>query len=389
MKGLHLPVYPVARYLVLFPPLPAAAPLLPLSTLIQIHPLEGIHRASRTSTLLDTPLLSIDLSLSPHTSTLEGRRIIQPWESQETLVQPKKQAYAASDTEEATTTTIDMKMSEDGYYDSTLGDSVSDCSTRQGDEENSPNANKRPRSWTGAGDGNDVEARGCWIGCCFVSCGQRPSRRALEKRRENQMKKKSCQRGWVFCTFISLILVVVTSYMLWPRTPLMRIEGAELTTPAKVTETRQGVMVGNVQFESAWLVNVTVDNRQNHVPTHLVGVQVLAKDALTGLLIGKGDKTDATVLPPNAISTIQLPVFVDYQAREASDTTFVNLRKTCTPQRQQTVSHNGTTIVQQPPRESLQLHFWITLHIFGLDWFGYKPTVIATPATGGFACPVA
>jgi hypothetical protein len=144
-------------------------------------------------------------------------------------------------------------------------------------------------------------------------------------------------------------------------------------------------MVGNVAFESEWLVNITVDNRQNHVPTRLVQVQVIAKDALTGLIIGKGVHNDDSnpehiVLAANTISTIQIPIRVDYQARDSTDTTFVDLSKACAPQRFLMAQESNL-------REALPLHFWITLHFFGLDWLGYKPTVIATPATGGFACP--
>ncbi|CEP19077.1 hypothetical protein [Parasitella parasitica] len=259
-------------------------------------------------------------------------------------------------------------------------------------------------------DDREQQSRGFWIGCCFISCGQRPSRRTIEQRqkqkREKEMeqqqqqqesnpKKRGCgRRGWVFFTFLSLIVAVLVAYFLWPRTPLMRIEGASLTSPAKITETKQGVMVGNVAFESEWLVNITVDNRQNHVPTRLVQIQVLAKDALTGLIIGKGVHNDDPnpehiVLAPNAISTIQLPIRVDYQARDSTDTTFVDLTKACSPQHMAPLNSPNSSVVSTntSQREALPLHFWITLHFFGLDWLGYKPTVIATPATGGFACP--
>lgn len=272
------------------------------------------------------------------------------------------------------------------------------------------NSKKKPSSPAGKDEEDDHEhrSRGFWIGCCFVSCGQRPSRRTIEQRQkqkrekeieqqqqqqESLAKKRGCgRRGWVFFTFLSLIVAVLIAYFLWPRTPLMRIEGASLTTPAKITETRQGVMVGNVAFESEWLVNITVDNRQNHVPTRLVQVQALAKDALTGMIIGKGLHNDDPnpehiVLAPNAISTIQLPIRVDYQARDSTDTTFVDLSKACSPQHMIPFNTPENSVSTTNQREALPLHFWITLHFFGLDWLGYKPTVIATPATGGFACP--
>ncbi|KAI8991447.1 hypothetical protein BDF20DRAFT_950267 [Mycotypha africana] len=298
----------------------------------------------------------------------------------------------------------------------------------------------------------DSTSRGFWIGCCFISCGQRPSRQSImeqqqlkqqKKKRERELqqrkdrKKREEQRShqkkfgkagkWrcgtggccclgrkacVFCIFLFLILSTVITYFLWPRTPLMRIEGASLTLPAKISETRQG-LVGNVIFESEWLVNVTVDNRQNHIPTRLSRVQVLAKDALTGLIIGKDlhdaqqqqqqqqhDNSDqqqellqSITLPPNSISTVQLPIRLNYQARDSTDPTFVDIVRACAPNDpilyHPTNDENGNQQQQQPQqRESLPLHFWITLHFYGLDWLGYKPTLIATPATGGFACPL-
>ncbi|KAG1146647.1 hypothetical protein G6F37_004556 [Rhizopus arrhizus] len=244
-------------------------------------------------------------------------------------------------------------------------------------------------------------AAGFWLGCCFISCGQRsdhrnvaqsqsPHRNKAQSDKNHHKRQRRCgRRGWVICIFLFLIIFVLVIYFIWPRTPLMRIEGASLTTPAKMSETKQGAMVGNVAFESDWLVNITVDNRQNHVPTRLVQVQVVTKDALTGLVIGRGlhnndPNPEPIVLPPNSITTIQIPIHVDYQARDSTDTTFLDLIRACAPKHFSDMNNSPLPINQN---EALPLHFWITLHFFGLDWLGYKPTIIATPATGGFACP--
>ncbi|KAG1587145.1 hypothetical protein G6F48_006129 [Rhizopus delemar] len=243
-----------------------------------------------------------------------------------------------------------------------------------------------------------VDPPGIWLGCCFISCRQRPNQRLGQKQKQYQHKdynksasrNRSCgRRGWVICIFLCLIAFILVIYFVWPRTPLMRIEGASLTSPAKISETTQGVMVGNVAFESDWLVNITVDNRQNHVPTRLTQIQVVAKDALTGLIIGKDIHNDSPnpesiIISPNAITTIQVPIHVDYQARDSTDTTFLDLIKACSPKH--ALNMNGA-LLPAGQHEALPLHFWITLHFFGLDWLGYKPTVIATPATGGFVCP--
>ncbi|KAF7728344.1 hypothetical protein EC973_006285 [Apophysomyces ossiformis] len=216
----------------------------------------------------------------------------------------------------------------------------------------------------------DPVFRGVWVGCCFFGCPR--GRKKYEGGGEED--GPGCnRRGWVICIFLSLVVVAVFAFFAWPRIPLMRIEGASLLSPVSVTQTHQAD-IGNVSFQSSWLVNVTVDNRQNHLPTRLNKIEVVAKDALTGLMIGKNSNNDeAIILAPATISTIHLPININYQARDRSDTTFLDLYQAC----------NGSS------RNSLQVQFWITLYIAGLDWLGYKPTIIAKPAMAGFACPLA
>ncbi|EIE82832.1 hypothetical protein RO3G_07537 [Rhizopus delemar RA 99-880] len=97
-----------------------------------------------------------------------------------------------------------------------------------------------------------VDPPGIWLGCCFISCRQRPNQRLGQKQKQYQHKdynksasrNRSCgRRGWVICIFLCLIAFILVIYFVWPRTPLMRIEGASLTSPAKISETTQGVMV--------------------------------------------------------------------------------------------------------------------------------------------------
>jgi ribosomal protein S8E len=419
----------------------------------QLHPLQA--PTDQQAALFDSDYLNLDLSLSSSaaSSVINGGRYIRPWGSQDTLVQTdkKRPIYAQFIENEKNAMistglsnhdypdTYSRPLSLSDYYDDkqdttiTMSDDMSTkhdeeegyeyCDdTKEGYEKYDPKYEKYHHSEPYPGEKymddeknpkrkfehqdslrNDYTNQGFWLGCCFISCGHRHEKKQDGKQGRQNRKEKDTEldarpknrgcgrRGWVFCTFITLILSILITYFIWPRTPLMRIEGASLTTPAKITQTRQGVMVGNVAFESQWLVNVTVDNRQNHVPTRIVQVQLLAKDALTGLVIGKGLHNDDPnqehiVLAANSISTIQLPVYVDYQARDATDTTFVDLTKACAPENS-VVYNSPDGGVAKNQHEALPLHFWITLHFFGLDWLGYKPTVIATPATGGFACP--
>jgi hypothetical protein len=176
----------------------------------------------------------------------------------------------------------------------------------------------------------------------------------------------------------------VLAVVLWPRIPLIRVEGAQLSSSAKVTQTQQYVnnaIIGNVAFESTWLLNITMDNRSNLLNTRFDKIQIVAKDAMTGLPIGKSLNDNIIWVAGHTISTIQLPMAINYQARDRSDATFSNLLRACIDI--STVVGEGG----QQQHSSLPIQFWFTLYLFGLDWFGYKASVIATPATGGFVCP--
>ncbi|KAI8382344.1 hypothetical protein BD560DRAFT_431742 [Blakeslea trispora] len=351
-------------------------------------------------------------------SNEQGRKGSRPWGSQDTLVQmeKKKPIYAQyiesekyatlnkdyseddktahSDYEDNKENIQDYNKFEKYYQHGPTGWEPTEDENTDSETEEKEQQTEEPSSTKTIKQAPEIEeSRGIWIGCCLISCDRRPSPKKKEEDLEQQdIKRSKCcgRRIWVFLSFVLIIVCALVAYFLWPRTPLIRIEGASLTSPVKITETKQNTWFGgSIQFESGWMVNVTVDNRKNHIPTHLSQIQVLAKDALTGLVIGKGTQNDGSnveqiVLPPNSISTIQLPIRIDYQARDNTDTTFGDLLKSCSP-KQPSPSTNSTTNLNQ--REALALHFWITLHFFGLDWTGYKPTVIATPATGGFACP--
>lgn len=228
---------------------------------------------------------------------------------------------------------------------------------------------------------------GMWVGsCCFIQCGGGLGKQdpILPTKHRHHRDGRCCcwgRRAWVIITFLMVLMIAVLVFIFWPRIPLIRIEGAINTIPTKVTQTQQGGRTSNVAFESTWLLNITMDNRRNFFTTRFNRIQIIAKDAMTGLLIGKGlnNNVEAGIvvyLPGKEISTIQLPISVNYQARDTTDTTFSNLIKAC--------HVNSTT---ESSHHSLSIHFWFTLYIFGLDWLGYKPTLIATPATGGFFCP--
>lgn len=414
-----------------------------------IHPLDDLTEQTHRSLDLNLELLTPPpTSRSP--SLYRTDHYSRPFGSQDTLVssdllanskqQPLQQLDQGHGEEKDSNAYYQVSL--DDYYQPPSeederheNDSDFSSTTRLGEEEHDQDlqqhkSNMKHQQQQQQHQLYDTEEKGYWIGCCYLSCGGQRRRKTSSSSKPPPPRR--CGRRWrVFGLFLATLLIIVLSSIFWPRTPLIRIEGASLLSPAKITTTNQGAMVGNVQFESQWMVNFTVDNRQNWVlPTRLVQWHVIVKDVLTGNVIGKGlqnDHPESMVLDPRAISTVQLGISLDYQARDVSDTTFASLKKACVPspslaRRGEVKGSNNTTevsagatnqtvalnnnstalhpVTPPPPpppslvpqsakeHESLSLLFWITLHIWGLDFFGYRPTVLVTSATGGFVCPL-
>lgn len=175
--------------------------------------------------------------------------------------------------------------------------------------------------------------------CCLVQRWQEDNNNRLpttsnphQKRRKGHCLCFCGRRKWVFLIFLCVIISVVLAVVLWPRIPLIRVEGAQLSSSAKVTQTQQYVnnaIIGNVAFESTWLLNITMDNRSNLLNTRFDKIQIVAKDAMTGLPIGKSLNDNIIWVAGHTISTIQLPMTINYQARDRSDATFSNLLRAC------------------------------------------------------------
>ena len=176
----------------------------------------------------------------------------------------------------------------------------------------------------------------------------------------------------VITAFIILIAGAIVLFLTWPRTPLFRIDGATLLEPPTISETEHP-NTGNVAFESTWSLIATLDNRRNYIPLRF-SMEIIVKES--GTIIGhqatqQQQQRQNVLLPSQMISQINIPVHIGYEARQASDPTFASLRRACV----------------ENTHEALQLQFWITIHISGLEWANYKPRIVATPATGGFLCP--
>lgn len=217
---------------------------------------------------------------------------------------------------------------------------------------------------------SDQEAADVWQG--------REAANSIQHQRRGPGQRRYRHAACAIALFTLILVVAVGVFVSWPRTPLVRINGpAMLTMPPKISKTEYVNAAGNVAFETGWLVRATIDSNDNYIPLPFAP-DIVVKDALTGVVVGHLDTKQYQVvtIPPQTLTDVTLPIHVDYEARDASDTTFSNLKRGC-------------MAAPDERRESLQLQFWITLHYPALDTLGYKPSLVALPATGGFACPQA
>ncbi|KAI8090891.1 uncharacterized protein B0P05DRAFT_527835 [Gilbertella persicaria] len=186
----------------------------------------------------------------------------------------------------------------------------------------------------------------------------------------HQRRTRKCRfhtRLFVFSTFLFIILGAITAFFCWPRTPRVSMDGgADSLEPLDWTP----MMPSRSSLRAAWQINVTLDNRDNWIPTRLTKLDFVMVDSLTQAKFAWASTNAPIVLAPGTISPISLTFNVNYQAADRNDPTFQNLYHACTADKE---------------RHSLNVLLRVSFHIFGLLW---TPLVIATPYTGGVLCPI-
>ncbi|KAI8355671.1 hypothetical protein BD560DRAFT_492166 [Blakeslea trispora] len=182
-------------------------------------------------------------------------------------------------------------------------------------------------------------------------------------------RRKGCKghtRLCVMITFCLFVLGAIAAFICMPRTPLVSMSGIaeSLSGPPEWTSPPS--------MRATWQINVTLDNRNNWVPTHLTKLDFDMIDSLT-LVKFAWATTAPIVLAPGSITPISLVIHVSYQAADVTNPTFQNLYNACGPL--------SETKKEKP---SLNVLLKVYFHIFGILW---TPLVTATPYIGGVLCP--
>ncbi|KAH8552751.1 hypothetical protein BGW37DRAFT_439968 [Umbelopsis sp. PMI_123] len=102
-------------------------------------------------------------------------------------------------------------------------------------------------------------------------------------------------------------------------------------------------------------------------------MDTFVRHSLTGIIFGRGQQHNV-VLRPISQYNMTLPIDINYQAKP-DDALMSQILAACGPG----PKSNNT--------QTLQVDFGITIHIWGLSYFGYSPTITLTPPPGGFQCP--
>ncbi|KAI9494253.1 hypothetical protein BDB00DRAFT_819425 [Zychaea mexicana] len=190
---------------------------------------------------------------------------------------------------------------------------------------------------------------------------------ARKKRKLSPQQRRRC---WCHILFSVITLILLTggliAFFCWPRTPhiLMDDNAQTMHTPADWGQDNQAFL------RATWLVNVTFDNSQNWIPTHINYMELYLVDALhQDKQFGMAENT--LTLAPRKSTLLQLVFHISYDAASVNDPTFQNLYNACGPKKLGTPPDLAVAIQGQ-------------LHIRGLAWSQHVTT---TPSTGKFLCP--
>jgi hypothetical protein len=175
-------------------------------------------------------------------------------------------------------------------------------------------------------------------------------------------------RKLVFIAFGFIALVAVIWFFVWPRDPTLRFLDAGLVddNAARYTTT---------SMEATWIVNFTVINRENWIPTNIQNFAVSVVEGITGETFGYGDSGHVMLWPRSADQQV-VPVTIHINfTRDATNPTLKNLLDACWMKNRDLASPMS--------RQSLNVKFSVVYYIAGISWH----TISEVIPSSYFQCP--
>ncbi|KAI7886008.1 hypothetical protein K492DRAFT_233736 [Lichtheimia hyalospora FSU 10163] len=189
----------------------------------------------------------------------------------------------------------------------------------------------------------------------------------------SKRRQGRCCMRWRLITLITILaaaVVAVIWYFVWPRIPILAFDDAKDTS-----DPWSWILDNNNAYKAynaTWSLNMTANNEQNWIPTHINDMAVTVINHNTSQEIGSGN-SGSLVLSPKGTQLVNIPLSFLYWNSSSSDQTFEDLVNTCI------VSNNDS------PMKRLQMHIdlVVTIHTAGIAWSSTQ--TVSSPE--GFTCP--
>jgi hypothetical protein len=142
-------------------------------------------------------------------------------------------------------------------------------------------------------------------------------------------------------------------------------------------------------LRATWQINVTLDNRDNWIPTYLTRLDFVIVDSLTLSKFAWASTASSMVLAPGIISPLSLTFNVNYQAPDRTDPTFQNLYNACGPLADSTAKRPALNVLLRVGcfaivcirlLNELYRFLFIYLALFGRHLLPQHPTLEASSA---------
>ncbi|CDS05010.1 hypothetical protein LRAMOSA07540 [Lichtheimia ramosa] len=204
---------------------------------------------------------------------------------------------------------------------------------------------------------------------------------AFKKRRRKQRwccccggKSRRWWRNICIASILTAVIIAVIWYFVWPRVPHLSLMEVDNIDDLNAWQNKKNSTL--VSFNATWIVNMTADNTENWIPTHIRNMAVRVVNRDTTKIIGQGD-SGTLVLAPRTKQLVTLQLSMYYYAPSEDDPTFSDLLSACL------VNAQGVSLSGSKQDTGLAIDFLVTTSIAGIAWSTTQN--ISTPV--GFQCP--
>ncbi|KAI9311239.1 hypothetical protein BX666DRAFT_2032250 [Dichotomocladium elegans] len=207
----------------------------------------------------------------------------------------------------------------------------------------------------------DSRLRWC---CCYCCCGE----------------SSLPIRHWRLFTFLGVLFLAALAlvwFFCWPRVPELSLDGLDdLSSSQNSTFMNTGSAgSGSVVFNTTWSLNLTIDNSQNWIPTHIDNMSVRVLSSTTNAQIGKGSSSSFIIKPRMSKQLAIISLSMHYEAATEDDDTIKDLYSTCYTQNKDATASSLLSI--------LAVDFLVDIKTHGLAWT--NTVKVLTPS--GVPCP--